>query len=373
MFIIIPFVASVVAFTISSLLEETFYTEIRLRIDDPNSNQMSIFADVGKSLSNYFGDAFKDESKELYMEILSGRENLISAIKEFELDTLYNRRAMELTLEDFKDNLFIGSRSNGIIICGFEGSDRQLALELVTFMVNRANEKFLQLQRERLLLNTEFLAQKRDELLDTLDTLNEELILFYRDNNVINIRKQIELSLLALSSYEEQLNSLRLSKSYSSSAVGKNAPMSRELENKIRVLEREFRTLRGNFSDDYTPSRQSVLINTDWGLEKMLYERILTTRVGFVEEILVLLSKELALSESQLSRDIPVIQVVQEAYIPDWKVAPKRSVWIIVAFSIAFLGTVSYVLFSAFLKGELKCSSEENRQRVKALIEALKK
>lgn len=370
--IFIPLASAVIGFGISCLIPKSYYTEMRLRVDDPISKESAILPDIGKNLSSYFGNPLKNEAEELYVEVLTGRDNLVAAIKTFSLDTLYKRKRIDPTIKDFKKDLGIEIQDNNIITCGMRGENRELSIGVVKFLTNRANAKFIELQKERLALSSNFLSEKRQQLMDSIETLNTELITFYRENNVVNIQKQIELSLLALSSYEEEINSIKLGRAYTHNILGNNTPAEQELKNKLKVLRQEFRNLRGKYSDDYKPSRQSILINADWGLDKMLFEKILHTRIDVLRDFLIMISKELALSESQLSKNVPAIQIIQDAYYPDWKISPKRIIWTAVSFCIAFVGTLCYILLTAFLKGELNAADEQNRKKVLKVIEALK-
>lgn len=370
--ITIPLICSVLALGITFLIPKSYYTEIRLRVDDPVSTETSILPSIGKNLGNYFGNPFQNEAEELYLEILSGRENLINSINTFNLDSIYKQKYIDPTLKLFKKDLTIGILDNNLIVCGFRGKDRDLSMRLTRHLVDQANTEYIKLQKERLSYSTNFLKTKTNQLMDSIETLNRELISFYRSNNVINIEKQIELSLLALSSYEEEINSMKVKDAYAKKILGASSPAQEELKSKLRILQNEFRELRGNYNENYKPSRKSVLINADWGLEKMIYEKILTSRISILKDFLFMISKELALSESQLSKNVPAIQIIQDAYFPDWKISPKRSIWMITAFSLGFLFTISYILMSAFLKGELQGADPSHQRKVRELLEAIK-
>lgn len=369
--ICIPLVCALLAFAISCIVPKIYYTEIRLKIDDPlSSTKIPSMMDFGKNFSQFFGNAVQNESEELFLELLSGRDNLVSAITEFSLDTLYKTKKMETTIKSFKGDLNIDILRSNIIICGFKAKNLDLAVKLVRFMVNNANNQFLSLQKERLAMTTEFLTERQKQLMDSLELNSKELIAFYRDNNVINIESQIELTLLTLARYEEQINSNRANEMISKNAVGPNTPIGQELRVRNQILQGEFQKIRGSYNEDYKPSKQSVLINTDWGLDKMLFEQITKNKINIIKDFLSTLSKELALSEAQLSKNIPAIQLIQDAFYPDWKIAPRRVVWMIISFSIALLLTVTFILLSAFINGELEGSSDVNRQKLINLLKA---
>lgn len=370
--ITIPLFSAVVGYIASYLVPVAYYTEIRLRVDDPVSEEMSMLPNIGKNLTEYFGKTTHDQSEELYLEILQGRENLVAVIKELSLDTIYDQPKMDLKLKSFSKDLKIDHLENNIITCGYTSTDRDLAVNLTRFITQRANKRFLEVQKERIALSTNFLKDRQKQLIDSLEVLSEGLITFYRDNNVINIQKQVELTLLALASYEEDINKIKAGERLSRRTTGIGTPINNELNSKLKALQNEFMKIRGTYNSDYKPPRNSVLINTDWGLDKMLTEQIMTSKIGLIKEFLMTLSKELALSEAQLAKNVPAIQVIQEPYYPDWKVSPKRSIWVLVAFSLSLFGFVSYVLTSAFLKGELENYSEVHRQKIISLVKALK-
>ena len=86
-----------------------------------------------------------------------------------------------------------------------------------------------------------------------------------------------------------------------------------------------------------------------------------------LEEILAIVSQELVVSEAKFTRNQAVAQVVQDAYLPDWKVKPKRAVWAILASVLTFLLLTSYVLFKSFLKGEIG-ENEEFRKSANDIV-----
>jgi hypothetical protein len=158
------------AFAISCIVPKIYYTEIRLKIDDPlSSTKIPSMMDFGKNFSQFFGNAVQNESEELFLELLSGRDNLVSAITEFSLDTLYKTKKMETTIKSFKNDLNIDILRSNIIICGFKAKNLDLAVKLVRFMVNNANNQFLSLQKERLAMTTEFLTERQKQLMDSLE------------------------------------------------------------------------------------------------------------------------------------------------------------------------------------------------------------
>jgi len=367
----IPVGLAVLSFIIVTFLPKYYYTEIRLRIDDPNSTSISILDGINKNLFSYFGKHPTNESSDLFLELLTGRENLVSAIHEFRLDSLYRKKSIDLTIKSMLKDLNAGIDDNGIIYCGFTAKNIDLCVKLVTFLVQNANLKYSKLQKERITLNSQFLNEKYRQLLDSLEYYNRELIDFYKSNNIINLEKQIELSLMALSNYEKEYKSLQIEKRFIDLTNSKDSPLSKKIEEKIKILKSEFEFLRGKEKKEFQPKRNSLFLNTDWGIEHLFYEKVLLSKIEILKEFIAAVSKEIALTESKLSRDIPVSQIVQNAYIPDWKVKPKRIVWCLVVFASSLMLYLCYCLFDAFLSGSIK-GNDEIREKITELISIIK-
>lgn len=362
--------ASIAGFMLAWIYPKTYKTELRVRIDDSNNNKISIISDMNKNLSNLFGNSFQNESTDLFLEILEGRDNLTKIIKKFRLDSVYKKESIDLTLKMFLKDLDIGISDNGIVYCGYQSEDRGLAVGIVKALITNANKRYIDLEKERQILDRNFLQKKQQQLVDSLESVNKELIDFYKDNNVINIERQIELSLGALSTYESKMKTFEIDQKYIRKSIGPGASISEKYKDLIAILQGEFNKLRSKYENGYKPNRESVFLNTDWGLEKLLFEKIKMSQIQILKDFIGIISKELAFTEAQVSRNTPVVQIVQDAYYPDWKTKPKRAKWMIVACFISFTLSVFFVILRALINDEIQGC--ENGQKLRDLISAIK-
>jgi uncharacterized protein involved in exopolysaccharide biosynthesis len=158
----------------------------------------------------------------------------------------------------------------------------------------------------------------------------------------------------------------------SESASGSDNATVAELRKRKNILEREFQKLRGEFSEDYLPSKQSIYVNSDWAVEKLIeqekMERDLRRFLGTAE----MLEGSIVMEQGNVARNIPVIQVVQDAYLADYKSGPKRAKWAlgaaILASAFVFLLLFLYGIYS----GGFPCE-ENTRESLKKLLRTLLK
>jgi len=371
----IPFLAGVLGFVIAWILPEYYKSEIRVFLDT-GSKTVGVNSLVkGAMSSNLLGSlgagiggmGGMQENEDLYMEILNGRDVQLAAIEKFRLDTIYKyAKYKETLLKSFDKDIKIGvDELTGIISCEYEAINKVLARDLVRFVVEEANAKYIKLRKERALQTIEQLNVFKRGIVASVDSLSNVLIDFYRANNLLDLESQLKLTVTALASYEEQINNIRISES----RAGTDNSSVAELRKRRAILEREFQKLRGEYSKDYLPSKNSVFINSDWAAEKLIEQGRLESDFRRLFTMLEAIESNIVMEEGNAAKNLPVIQIVQDAYLADYKSKPKRAVWAAAGFLIFAVMVNSILILRGILNNEISCE-EENRNNIKKLLKA---
>lgn len=377
-FFAIPVIVALICFGIAWIVPPVFKTDVRLQIDTSgNENSMGTISSMfksgslsklgGSSLSSVFTSQTVVKPSDLYLEILSGREVALSTIHKFHLDTLYKKTADELLLKKFAKDVSIEEDESGIISCGFEAKDKIMARDIVRYMVDMSNERYLKLQKERLVYSLEYLQKQEKELQDSVRAVSEELLKFYRDNHIIDLESQMEITIKTLSGYETQINNFKMSERMQ----GKDNADLHDMRMKRQILEQKFKELRGRYNEDYIPSDKTLYLNSDWAADKYLYEQRRQTDLKRFMTLLEFVSTEIMSTESQSLKEQPVIQIIQDAYLPDWKVRPKRATWAVAGFGISFVFTFMFIVLKGIFSLSIPCT-EDVRGKVERIKSALR-
>ena len=187
-FFVLPFVVGAICFCLAWIMAPVFKTEIRLKIDaSSDSASMGSLSTAYKSLSSggtsglssFLSSTKAMKPSDLYLEILSGREVALNAIHTFKLDTMYKKKADELLLKKFAKDITIDEDQSGVISCAMESKHKEMARDIVRFMVAQSNEKYLKLQKENLQYSLDYLKKSQRELTDSVKNIGEELVRFY--------------------------------------------------------------------------------------------------------------------------------------------------------------------------------------------------
>jgi len=360
----IPFLAGVLGFVLAWISPEYYKSEIRVFLDTgskttsvssfiKNAASSSVLGSLGASIIGGMG---AQENEDLYMEIVEGRDVHLATIEKFRLDTIYkSAKYKETLLKSFEKDIKIKvDELTGVISCEYEAKNKVLARDLVRFVVEEANTRYVKLRKERALQTIEQLNVFKQSVMASVDSLSKVLITFYRDNNLLDLESQLKLTVTALAGYEEQINNMRISES----KAGSDNSTTAELRKRRFILEKEFQKLRGEYSEDYLPSKNSIYINSDWAVEKLIEQEKLESDFKRLFAMLEAIGSNIVMEEGNAAKNLPVIQIVQDAYLADYKSKPKRAKWAMAAAIFSFV-TVSIVLILlGIYHGELNCEQK---------------
>jgi len=365
----IPLLAGILGFVIAWILPEYYKSEIRVLLDTDskttNINSLAknaMSSNLLNSLGTGMGGVGTQENEDLYLEIVTGRDVLLATIEKFSLDTIYKgAKYKETLLKRFDNDIKIKvDELTGVISCEYEAKNKVLARDLVRFVVEEANTKYVKLRKERALQTIEHLNIFKQSIVASVDSLSKVLIAFYRDNNLLDLESQLKLTVTALAGYEEQINNMRISESKAGSENSTTA----EFRKRRFILEREFQKLRGEYSEDYLPSKNSVYINSDWAVEKLIEQGKLEGDFKRLFTMLEAIESNIVMEEGNAAKNLPVIQIVQDAYLADYKSKPKRAVWALVAAFLSFALISSILIIKAIYIGELKSENHEILRKI---------
>jgi len=369
----IPFLAGILGFVIAWISPEYFKSEIRVFLDTgakttninslvKNATSSNLLGSLGTSI----GNSGTQENEDLYLEIVNGRDVQLATIEKFRLDTIYkSAKYKETLLKRFDKDIKIAVDGlTGIISCEYEAKNKVLARDLVRFVVEEANAKYIKLRKERALQTIEQLNIFKQGIVASVDSLSNVLIDFYRANNLLDLESQLKLTITALASYEEQINNIRINES----RAGTDNSSVAELRKRRAILEKEFQKLRGEYSKDYLPNKSSVFINSDWAAEKLIEQERLESDFRRLFTMLETIESNIVMEEGNAAKNLPVIQIVQDAYLADYKSKPKRIVWAAVAVVLTFMLINGLLIANAIYKGELK---SENQEILRKLVKSL--
>ena len=83
------------------------------------------------------------------------------------------------------------------------------------------------------------------------------------------------------------------------------------------------------------------------------------------------IESNIVMEEGNAAKNLPVIQIVQDAYLADYKSKPKRAIWAVVMSVITFIFMTLFLISQGMLSGELNCKPEA-RNNLMNLLKVIK-
>jgi hypothetical protein len=370
----IPLLAGILGFVIAWIIQPYYKSEIRVVLDtgSKTANISSLLKNAASAnlLSTLGSGTLSEENENLYLEIMDGRDVNLATIEKFRLDTIYkSAKYKETLLKRFYQDIKIKVDDlTGVISCAYEAKNKELARDIVRFVVEEANTRYIKLRKERALQTIEQLNSFKQSIMASADSLSEYIVNFYRDNNLLNLETQLQLTISALAAYEEQIKNLKISES----KAGSDNSTAAELRKRRYILEREAQKLRGEFSKEYLPSKNSVYVNSDWAVEKLIEYAKLENDLKRLFLTLEMIESNIVMEEANAAKNTPVIQVVQDAYLADYKSKPKRVLWALAAYVFSSFFVFALLILQGILSGELVCE-EKRRENLRNIIRLIKR
>ena len=370
----IPFIAGILGFIAAWLSPPYYKSEIKIFLDTGSKTtgiSSLIRGAVPSNLMSALGTGGMNaqENEDLYLEIIDGREVLLATIEKFKLDTIYkNVKYKEALLKLFYKDLKIEvDELTGVVSCSYEAKNKELARDLVRFIVEEANARYVELKQKRALQTLEQLNSFKQSVTASVDSLSTVLVEFNRDNNLLHLESQIKLTISALAGYEEQVKNLKISEI----SAGTNNSAAVDFRKRREILEREVKKLRDDFSKEYVPNKKSVYVNSDWAVEKFIEQTRLESELKRFFLTLEMVEGNIVMEKANAARNLPVIQIVQDAYLPDYKSRPKRAMWAVGAAASAFVFVFIFLALRGIYSGEFPCE-EKVRENIRSLIRSVK-
>ncbi len=200
--------------------------------------------------------------------------------------------------------------------------------------------------RERL-----FIEHRRDEIKNELDESAKEFSEFASKNTAIDIPEQAKAMVAAAADLQAQVIATQSTLSGLEQIYTESNPRVRQMKAQVAELERQLNKVGGK---GITPANGSVLSADE------LYPSIrqlpllgvryidLYRKNKIDEAVYELLTKQYEIARLEEARDVPTVQVLDAAAVPQRKTSPKRTYIVLGGTFFSFVSGMVWVLASAY-------------------------
>lgn len=269
------------------------------------------------------GGAFQNLGAYNYLAILDSRELKEQIIQEFDLITFYEMEdePWEKVLKAFNEYYSFDFNNEGYLTISYEDKDPVRSTQVTKRVVELLNNYSNELAVSEASANREFLEVKIIEVQDSLDKIEQRYSDFFEDEEFIFIPENVNTAENISQVYARKKIS-EIEYELLKNRLGADNQQLIVKEQEIALLEREIQ----NFP-------QSVIESIKIYREYLVLTSMLEYLIPALEQ-----------AKLELVKNTPIILVLDEAKVPEYKSRPKRSIICIVSVLLALLTTFGVIL-----------------------------
>lgn len=328
LFIIVFIVSSITSVSVSLLLPNWYRSSTTL-VPPKGTDLLSLLnaGSGGGALQKIagigLGGAFQNLGAYNYLAILDSRELKEQIIHEFDLVSFYEMEdePWEKVLKAFNEYYSFDFNNEGYLTISYEDKDPQRSTNVTKRIVELLNDYSNDLAVSEASANKEFLETKIDEVQDSLTTIELRYSAFFENEEFIFIPENVNTAESISQVYARKKIS-EIEYELLSNRLGADNQQLISKREEIELLNKEIQ----NFP-------QSIIESIKIYREYLVLTSMLEYLIPALEQ-----------AKLELVKNTPIILVLDEAKLPEYKSRPKRSIICIVSVLLAMLSTFGIIL-----------------------------
>lgn len=313
---------------------------------------------AGISVGNTTGD--------LYAGMLQSRTIADAVIDRFQLMEVYDQEYRLKTYEKLSQHVAISlGKNDGIISISVEDEDPQRASDMANAYVEELKKINVRLNLSSAGRERVFLEERLVEIKQDLAQAEDRLKVFQEQNKAIRIDAQATAIIDAIAALKAQLTSKEVELGILLSYQTEQNPQVKALREGIAQLKNQLKNLERT-PDGKSVSEDIFIATSEVPVLGIQYARLM--RDFKVEETLFeLLTKQYEVAKITEARSTSTIQVLDEAFPPDRKSKPKRSlIVILVTFATGFV--TIFVVFTQECIARMPLADRQRWEEIQKLL-----
>ncbi len=290
-----------------------------------------------KGVSFGLGGKTPKSETDLYTTIIYSRTMMEDLIRTFGLVAAYDLDStsadhMEKAVKRLRKDVSTHETDESSYLITVRAGTRERAAAMTNTIVQKMNERIVELNISRSKQNREFLGGRVDEVRRALRLAEDSLRAYQERTGLLDTKVQIQGIIEAHTTLESELAARRIQKGILAQMYDNESPQVREAQMQISAYENKLKTMRSTTD----PGSPLLALQT---LPKTAVE--LLRRYREVEINSLLLEYIMPLHEQakiEEKKDYPVLQIIDHAIPPAKKSYPPRILFALVgAFSVTLL------------------------------------
>ena len=326
------------------LIEEQFdsYALLVPSEDESMGGIAGLIGNLGANLPFDIGASSSPEMN-MYNTIIYSRTNLQNIIDKFDLYKVYE---LSPEVKDYKkqaiETLANNISANETELYSYELTVRsnspQLSADIANYIIESLNKKLIELRTQKSKNNRIFLGKRVDEIRQDLKNAEDSLMHYQEESGILEPVEQFKGIVNAYTTLETELITKQIERSILMQLKGKNSPLVNNITLEVTEYERTIREMKN------TGSPEGMIPPLDALPEKGINYFRLLREVEINSKILEFILPFYEQAKVEEKKDIPTLQVIDNAIPPEKKSYPPRTIFTLVITFGVFIITFFFIL-----------------------------
>jgi tyrosine-protein kinase Etk/Wzc len=363
--VVINFLAvSILAAVFSLILPKVYRAQTTILPPAEEGDAFGLSSLISKMPLGSFGLDLGGVSEETYsiLAVLKSRTIMESAAGRFDLMNRYKAKDMEYTVKKLRENVSTKVNDDGTITiavkCGTSMAPnkakseeaQRVSRDMANFFVAELDRLNKRLKTERARNFRGFIEKRFFQNVEDLHNAEEALKRFQQANGAISLPDQVSAMISATSKIRAEIMAKEMESGVLEQTFSSDHPEALRIRTELRELNKKYGEItRGDGGSPDRPHDDLFLplhSLPDIGIQyARLYRDVLLQ-----EKLMEFLLPQYEQAKIQEAKDMPTVQVLDEAVIPIKRIKPKRAFFVLLWAAISLFVSVSVILTREYLE-----------------------
>ncbi|MDQ1266448.1 MAG: hypothetical protein QG635_1600 [Bacteroidota bacterium] len=312
------------------------------------SNQSQIFSDMITSRSNaiYISNKLDLFNKPSYSKLDS--ETIFSMVRSMISVDIDKTGLVSVTAKT--NTPYFSNKKDKDEAKKFAATIANAAVQGLDYLMHRKNVSSARKTRE-------YIEKELVEYNKRLDSIENNIQIFQQDNKILSIDDQTQTMLSQLVSVGAELSKTEIELNLARQDYNENSPLVQSYKHTIDLLKEQFNKMQSGGmvkTDAFSIPFKQVPELTKKYTNLLRDQKIL-------EQVILYLETQRHQEAIQEEKDVPLIELLDEAIPPSSQSAPNRKMMLVLSVLLSFILSTGIVVFLAFKKGTVYLNIVSNQ------------
>ncbi len=343
----------IVSLLFSLIVPKWFKSNATLLSPESDMGGLNIASMISSALpvSGMLGGAVSEEATR-FLSIINSRTMMEDVAVKFDLQKKFKRKNIELTVKDLRKRVSADINEDGTVTISVmmktpffptkkkDDETRALAQQMTSYFVKRLDEYNIRLKGESATEFRKFIEKRYLQNLQDLETAEEKLKAFQKETGIISLEDQTLATIKNASELKAKIILQEIEFDIAKNYYDQNHVKYKEAQTTLEALNKKYNDLRKE-NPKILEDEKDILIQIDQIPDLGTQYLRLFRDIKLQESILEFILPQYEQAKIQEQREIPTIQILDDANYPIKKAKPKR---IFLILFVTFFGMVLSVI-----------------------------